>query len=142
MWGRVIATVNYLREQGLRIDGIGWQAHVDVGWEKVPGNVERWEQLIDWTHASGLSFHVTENNVWLRGKKKDYAAQAATFAAILRTVLAKRHSGQVSWNVWNLSDADSWHERIHLDGCIFDYNYRPKPAYHALRQALLEAAVE
>ncbi len=26
----------------------------------------------------------------------------------------------------------------HLDGCIFDYDYAPKPAYYALRKVLLE----
>lgn len=140
MWSKVIATVNYLRSHGLRVDGIGWQAHVNVGWENEPENVEHLNQLIDWAHASGLSFHVTENNVWLRGKKKDYEAQADTFAAILRILLSKRHSGEVAWNVWNLSDADSWKENAHLDGCLFDYDYAPKPAYYALQRVLLEAA--
>lgn len=142
MWHKVLSTVIYLQKQGLRVDGIGWQAHVDVGWEKVPGNVDRLEQLIDWAHARGLSFHVTENNVWLKGKKKDYAAQAETFAAILRVVLSKRHTGEVSWNVWNLSDADSWQDRIEYDGCIFDRKYRPKPAYYSIQQELLRVAVE
>lgn len=142
MWAKVIATVNYLRSHGLRVDGIGWQAHVDVGWQKVPGNVEHLKQLIDWAHASDLSFHVTENNVWLRGKRKDYESQAATFAAILRVLLSKRESGEVGWNVWNLSDADSWIEHQDLDGCIFDREYRPKPAYYALREVLEQAAKE
>lgn len=142
MWSKVIATVYYLRSHGLRVDGIGWQAHVDVGWEKEPGNVEHLEQLIDWAHASDLSFHVTENNVWLRGRRKDYEAQAETFATILRIVLSKRESGEVGWNVWNLSDADSWVDRQDLDGCIFDREYQPKPAYYALREVLQQAADE
>ena len=44
----------------------------------------------------------------------------------------------VTWNVWNLSDDDSWAQNRHLDGCIFDYNYAPKPAYYALQKVLLE----
>lgn len=142
MWSKIIATIYYLRGKGLRVDGLGWQAHVNVGWEKEPGNVERLSQLIDWAHSAGLSFHVTENNVWLEGKRKNYEAQADTFAAILRVLLSKRHSGEVTWNVWNLSDADSWKDRKELDGCIFDYDYEPKPAYYALRKVLIEAAKE
>lgn len=41
-------------------------------------------------------------------------------------------------NVWNLSDDDSCVQNKHLDGCIFDYDNVPKPAYHALRKVLLE----
>ena len=33
MWQKVKAVVRYLREQGLRVDGIGWQAHIDVAWK-------------------------------------------------------------------------------------------------------------
>lgn len=137
VWDRIFDLVEYLRGHGLRVDGIGWQAHVNLGWEKEGTNLEDLEALIERAHANDLSFHVTENNVWLR-KKKDYEAQAKTFAAILRTLLSKRHSGEVTWNVWNLSDDDSWKENRHLDGCIFDYDYAPKPAYYALQKVLLE----
>jgi GH35 family endo-1,4-beta-xylanase len=137
VWDRIFDLVDYLREQGLRVDGIGWQAHVNLGWEKEGTNLKDLEALIARAHAKDLSFHVTENNVWLR-KEKDYEAQAETFAAILRTLLSHRHSGEVTWNVWNLSDDDSWQQNRHLDGCIFDYDYAPKPAYYALRNVLLE----
>jgi GH35 family endo-1,4-beta-xylanase len=137
VWDRIFDLVDYLRGHGLRVDGIGWQAHVNLGWEKEGTNLKDFEALITRAHAKDLSFHVTENNVWLR-KKKDYAAQAETFATILRTLISKRHSGVVTWNVWNLSDDDSWARNKHLDGCIFDYDYAPKPSYYALRQVLLE----
>ena len=140
-WAKVCGLVFYLREHDLRVDGIGWQAHVDVGWEKEDGNLERLAQMIDWAHANKLSFHVTENNVWLK-QGKDYEAQAETFGAILRVLLSKRSGGEVTWNVWNLSDADSWAKNIEYDGCIFDREYRPKPAYYALQRELLEAAKE
>lgn len=137
IWDRIFDLVDYLRDQGLRVDGIGWQAHVNLGWEKEGTNLKDLEALIERAHANDLSFHVTENNVWLR-KAKDYKGQAKTFAAILRTLLSKRDSGEVTWNVWNLSDDDSWVKNRHLDGCIFDYDYAPKPAYYALREVLLE----
>ncbi|MCP3928273.1 MAG: endo-1,4-beta-xylanase [Bacteroidetes bacterium] len=107
MWEKVRSLVSYLRQQGLRVDGLGWQAHVDVGWEKKKGNIERFGKLIDWTHSNNLSFHVTEANVWLKGKK-DYEAQAKTFEAILKILLEKRENGVVTWNVWNISDGQSW----------------------------------
>lgn len=139
MWEKVKATVLYLREKGLRVDGVGWQAHVDVGWEKEPGNVDYLNELIRWAHANQLSFHVTENNVWLK-KEKDYQAQAETFAAIVRVLLAHRKSGEVGWNVWNLSDADQWEKTRDWHGCLFGSDFQPKPAYYAIQKELLNAA--
>ena len=136
MWEKVKALVPYLRQQGLRVDGIGWQAHIDVGWEQETCNMDRLDALIDWAHVNRLSFHMTEKNVWLRGEEKDYQAQAKTFEVILRLLLKKRDSGVVTWNVWNLSDGDSWKKEEKLKGCLFDRQYRAKPAYYALPQVL------
>lgn len=138
-WFKVFELVDYLRAQGLRVDGIGWQAHVDVGWENKDNNLFRLGALIERAHEKNLSFHITEKNVWLRGANKDYEAQAKTFAALLEELLKHRKSGVVTWNVWNLSDADSWEKMRAFDGCIFDRNYEKKPAYHALQRVLLEA---
>lgn len=141
MWEKVKATVLYLREQGLRVDGIGWQAHVDVGWEKQPGNVEYLNHLIRWAHSKQLSFHVTENNVWLK-KEKDYQAQAKTFASIVKVLLAHRKTGEVGWNVWNLSDADQWVRTRAWHGCLFDADFKPKPAFYAIQKELSQAVSE
>jgi len=138
MWEKVKKTILYLRKQGLRVDGIGWQAHVNVGWENEKGNVEYFRELIDWAHANKLSFHVTENNVWLRKKEKDYEAQAKTFGAILGILIDKRHSGVVTWNVWNISDGDAWMKTKGWNGCILNDDFTPKPAYYALQRVLLK----
>lgn len=136
MWDKVKALVPYLRKQGLRVDGIGWQAHIDVGWEQVSGNMKRYRELVKWAHANKLSFHVTEMNAWLK-KDKDYEAQAKTFAAILGVLLENRDSGVVSWNVWNISDGDAWMKTKQWDGCILFEDFSPKPAYYALQKTLL-----
>ena len=136
MWAKIKALVPYLRDQGLRVDGIGWQAHINVGWEKQKDNVKRLGALIDWAHKNKLSFHVTEMNVWMKGKNKDLNAQAATFAAVMKTLLGRRNGGVVTWNVWNISDADAWLRSNRWDGCLFDRKYKAKPAYYALQKLL------
>ena len=136
MWEKVKALVPYLRNQGLRVDGIGWQAHINVGWEKKPGNMRRLRELIDWAHANKLSFHVTEMNVYLRGKDKDFESQAETFAAVLQALLERRSTGEVTWNVWNISDRDAYRNEQRLEGCLFDRQYAAKPAYYALQKLL------
>ncbi|MDA3849680.1 MAG: endo-1,4-beta-xylanase [Spirochaetaceae bacterium] len=136
MWNKVKALVPYLRDQGLRVDGIGWQAHIDVGWEKIPGNQRKLHQLIDWAHDNDLSFHVTEQNVWLK-QGSNYQAQAATFEAVLRILLEHRDRGVVTWNTWNISDADGWDPAGGAwRGQIYDYSYEPKPAYYAIQRLL------
>ena len=137
MWDKVKALVPYLRQQGLRVDGIGWQAHIDVGWEKDKENMASLRALIDWAHTNKLSFHVTEQNVWLKAKEKDFKAQAETFAAIMKVLLEMRGSGVVTWNVWNISDADAWQSEKRKEGCLFDRQYKAKRGYYAL-QGLLE----
>ncbi len=136
MWDKIKAMVGYLRGLGLRVDGIGWQAHVGVGWEKTNDNLVKLRNLIAWAHENKLEFHVTENNVWLKRTKKDYAAQAETFKAILKTLLEMRDTGVVTWNVWNLSDGDSWRKTKDWRGCLFFDDFSPKPAYYALQDIL------
>lgn len=140
MWDKVKATVLYLRENDLRVDGIGWQAHIDVGWENNFGNIRRLEELIDWAHENDLSFHITEMNVWLDPNDPSEKAQADTFAAVFETLLKKRDSGEVTWNTWNLSDATAWTKTRHKRGCIFDKKMSAKPAYYAIQKKLLNAA--
>jgi GH35 family endo-1,4-beta-xylanase len=140
MWDKVKATVLYLRENGLRVDGIGWQAHIDVGWEKKSANMRRLAELIDWAHQNDLSFHITEMNVWLDPKNPDFDAQADTFAAVFAALLEKRDGGEVTWNTWNLSDATAWKENRHKRGCLFDEKMAAKPAYYAIQKELLGAA--
>jgi len=136
MWRKVKALIPYLREQGLRVDGVGWQAHIDVGWEKQTGNLNRLHDLIDWAHANDLSFHVTEMNAWLKGDDKDFDRQAETFTAVLKVLLEHRGTGVVTWNVWNISDADAWQHEKRFEGCLFDRDYKAKPAYYALQRLL------
>lgn len=136
MWQKVKALVPYLREQGLRVDGIGWQAHISEGFEKDKQNMETLHELIDWAHANKLSFHVTEMNVWLHGEEKDYKAQAKTFAAILSAVLEHRENGLVTWNVWNITDGLAWERNRIKKGTLFDPEGKAKPAYYAIQQVL------
>jgi GH35 family endo-1,4-beta-xylanase len=153
MWEKVKATVRYLREKKIRVDGIGWQAHVDAGWEKDSENLSYLGELIDWAHSNQLEFHVTENTVWMKTKRSDQpknkqskkpnvpsgdieSTQAATFAAIVRTLIEHRRNGVVTWNAWHLRDDDI--QRPELKGTMFDEQGQPKKAYFAVQQELMK----
>ena len=133
VWEKMKELVQYLRQSGLRIDGVGWQAHVNVGWEKEGDNQERLSDWISWAHDHDLEFHVTENTVWIKDKA-EWEQQAETFASILRTLLVHRESGIVGWNLWQLVDQDTQKK---ANGCIFDEGLHPKPAYYAIKELLL-----
>ena len=139
-WQKVRETVMYLKEKKIRVDGIGWQGHVDSGFEKDPANMRELNELIVWAHANDLEFHVTENTVWIRGEatSANLNAQAETFRAIIKTLLRHSRNGVVTWNAWQMRDIDP--QRGDLMGTLFDKDGHPKPAYYAVQQELMNAS--
>lgn len=138
MWRKIAQTALYLRGLGLRVDGIGWQAHIDVGFEEDPEDMASLNDMITWCHRNRLAFHITECNVWLRrGREGDYEAQARTFDALVRTLLAHSGRGTVSWNAWGIRDNETQHPE--WEGCLFRDDGSPKPAYYAIQRTLRDA---
>ena len=140
-WELIKETIGYLRERGLRVDGIGWQAHVDNGWATTE-NLNRLRDLIDWAHNNNLEFHITEASVWLKSGNSEAALkeQAATYRAIIEALLEKRSTGKVGWNIWHIDDAHGWHTELYPS--LFDTDYSAKPAYYAIQEALEKAEAE
>ena len=135
-WDKIKDLVGYLRDHDMRVDGIGWQAHVDTGWE-TPEHLADLADLIDWAHANDLEFHITEASVWNKEDCRSQVArlaQARTYQAILDVVLEKRHTGMVGWNTWGISDATGW--KPEYCPYLFDYHYLAKPAYYAVQWTL------
>lgn len=130
-WEKMKQLVAYLRENNLRVDGLGWQAHIDLGWEKIPGNLDYLKEIILWCQANALEFHITEFNVWLKDSNaRKYNEQAETFTAITKVVLDNHNDKITGINYWNISSNDDGNKE--WDGCLYDMNYGPKPAYYSL----------
>lgn len=135
VWEKLKKLVGYLRGKGYRVDGLGWQAHIELGWEKLEGNLERLDSMIKWCHANGLEFHVTEMNVWMK-TTVDEAAQADTFAAVLRVLLQNRHTGVVGMNYWNVRDEDTTNAA--WQGNLWRNDGTPRPAYLRIKKELID----
>lgn len=146
MYEKLEQSVLYLRSLGLKVDGIGWQAHVEMGWEKNPENIKNLENVIDWCYQNKLEFHITELDVTVatnRGKQNyDYEKltntreeQANTFAAIFETMLKKVGKGATAINMWTMND--------HTNGGItfsglFDKEGKPNPSYYKVKELLIK----
>ncbi|MCD6354569.1 MAG: endo-1,4-beta-xylanase [Prolixibacteraceae bacterium] len=134
-WNKMKVLVAYLRENNLRVDGLGWQAHIELGWEKIPGNIERLGEIVRWCISNNLEFHITEFNVWLKeGNENKLTEQAATFKAITKTVLDNRGAGMVGINFWHIRAKDT--QNKNWDGCLYNNDYQPKPAYFEIKELL------
>jgi len=134
-WDLIKETVFYLRDLGLRVDGIGWQAHISSGWES-EDKLNALRELIDWAHNNTLEFHITEASVYMENgyTQSELDKQAATYRAIVDILLEKRPQGKVGWNTWHIDDGHGWLPELYPS--LFDTTYTAKPSYYALQSAL------
>lgn len=149
----VIKLVKALQAGGLRIDGIGNQAH----WRLETPTIDAIEQALVDLHSTGLKVMYTELDINLlpsAGRGADPAVanpyanglpdqkqqQLATrYADIFGLMFKHRHRvSRVTF--WGLSDADSWLNRGRMNHpLLWDRQRQPKPAFHAVVDVLKRA---
>lgn len=132
---KVKQTILYLRQKGLRVDGLGWQCHLRMGWERKPENLDYLSNLIHWCHDHALEFHITEMNLHLPKEPdpREEEITAEAYAAIVGMILKHRERGVVGWNCWRLTDYVENGGRL---GLLFAADGTPKKAYYAVQQLL------
>ncbi|MEE2040693.1 endo-1,4-beta-xylanase [Nocardiopsis sp. CT-R113] len=123
-----------LLDQGVPLDGIGFQSHLIVG--QVPAsmrqNIERFTDL-------GLKVRITELDIRMNvpASQADLERQADDYREVVTTCLEV--DGCAGVTVWGVTDAYSW-VPDHFDGqgaaLPIDGSYQPKPAYWAVHEAL------
>ena len=139
MWDRVKETILYLKNKGLRVDGLGWQSHLrdNVVLSLNKEKLDYLLSLIDWAHQNELDFHITEIDYRLVGNSPNatnFNRQAQGYTNILKSLIAKRSSGVVTFNTWGIYDKNniSSHEFKY----IYDSNLNPKKAVGEMKIAL------
>jgi endo-1,4-beta-xylanase len=136
----IYAMTRDFRAHGVPIDGVGLQMHIanlhaDVA--SISANIKRLTDL-------GVQVHITEMDVALpvnaegNASAEDLQQQAEIYRQIANACLS--HRGCTAIQTWGFTDKYSWigsHSK-HTQGAAlpFDRNYRAKPAYEALRNAL------
>jgi endo-1,4-beta-xylanase len=87
----------------------------------------------------GLEVHITELDVRIRGEPSeiDLAGQARTYQQAAQTCVAARNCTALV--TWGFTDRYSWIPGSFKgwgSALLLDETYNPKPAYHALADAL------
>ena len=143
MWERLKETVQYLRSKGLRVDGIGWQGHLNLSRstlqfiENSDHALKELSKLIDWAHANNLDFHVTELDYRVNDMtnlSEELEFQAELYEKIIKVLQSKVNSGIVTLNLWDIG------ERLKKPSTffqsIYDKDLNPTPAYQIIKKAL------
>ncbi|MGW3120544.1 endo-1,4-beta-xylanase [Streptomyces sp. NPDC001107] len=126
--------VKDLKSRGVPIDGVGLQAHLILG--QVPSslqqNIQRFADL-------GVDVSITELDVRmaLPADSTKLAQQAADYKSVLNACVAVTRCAGVT--VWGFADSDSWVPSTfpgYGAATPYDEDYAPKPAYHAIAEAL------
>ena len=139
MWDKVKETILYLKNKGLRIDGLGWQGHLrdNVVLALNQEKLNYLSSLIDWAHQNDLDFHVTEIDYRLVGTSPTSTQlnrQAHGYANIVKTLISKINNGFVTFNTWGVYDKNEISD--HEFKYIYDSNLNPKKAVDELKKAL------
>ncbi len=118
-----------LLAQNVPIDGVGFQMHIDAGFDRfdeVRDNFQRFADL-------GLDVYVTELDVGIADGQTE-AQQADVYQQVLSLCLEQPACRALQ--IWGFTDRYSW--RKTLSPLIMDKDYQPKAAWFALQQRLQE----
>jgi endo-1,4-beta-xylanase len=130
---RLYEIVRELKQQGVPIDGVGFQTHANLKGlpEDFVANMQRFRRL-------GLDVAITEADVALRVPPDEakLRAQARVYAQIVRSCLAVECR---SVTFWGFTDGRSWISETQAGmgaATLLDEQLRPKPAFAAVQEAL------
>jgi endo-1,4-beta-xylanase len=142
-WDAVLNMVKDFKARGVPIDGVGFQAHLGLQYTVPdPAILARHFREL---HALGVEVRITEFDLGIANasgtEQERLAQQAQYYKAFLNVCLAAPNC--TAFHMWGFTDKHSWvtspdwGQTPANKPLIFDANYQKKPAYYALRDALL-----
>ena len=145
----VYAFVQQLQAQGVPINGVGDQGHLDTQYgfsgTRMQNDLQRYTDLGLKTAITEADVRTFVNNATDQVPTDSLAqfAQPFEFDQMMKACLAVR--GCISFTVWGVYDGDSWIPGFFTNpqegfATLYDTNFQPKTAYTTLQQDLLGAA--
>jgi endo-1,4-beta-xylanase len=133
----VYELVKDLLADSVPIHGVGWQMHLENGSQIGRAYRTNAARLAD----LGLEISITELDVRISGEAsaRSLAAQAETYGDVVEFCLGQPNCKAIV--TWGFTDKHSWIPGFFAgwdNALIFDRDYAPKPAYDAIREALLQ----
>jgi len=133
----IYAMAQDFKQHGVPLDGIGFQAHVDLA-SDTPERLSSFAQNLQRFASLGLELHITELDIRLRdGSPASLAAQAKFYADIAK-ICVQQPACKVL-QTWGFTDRYSWIPRYYPGmgwALLWDAEYHAKPAYFGLLTAL------
>lgn len=135
----------YLKENGIRLDAIGYQFHLFNGkdtLEQLINGVELSPQTLysTYTKASELDIPIYITEITIPSVYKDMTNDQgeALQAEILENLYSLWFSIPKMRGIiyWNLKDGPAWNNEGDCLGCLMDYYMRKKPSYYVLENLI------
>jgi endo-1,4-beta-xylanase len=143
----VYAWVKSLQAQGVPVNGVGEQGHLDTQYgfsgAKMQADLARYASLglkVAITEADVRTFVETTDSLQTPIDNLSQFAQPFEFDQELKACLAV--SNCISFTIWDVDDADSWVPSTFAGegyATLYDTNLNPKTAYTTLQQDLVGA---
>ena len=128
----IYAFLTMLRAEGVPIDGVGLQFHIDM-WYDVTMNLSNTLQMASdfgLVHISELDIRMEKESELL---PSDYTRQANMYGNIFKAFKALDEAKQYGLTIWGVVDEQSYSDKFPLLFNIDDNgNYQPKEAYTVL----------
>jgi endo-1,4-beta-xylanase len=131
----VYALLTKLKAEGVPVDGVGLQGHLDTQYGLPPnitGNLQRFAAL----HLYS-AFTEVDVRTFVPAASVGLLGQATGYNAMLQSCLQVARC--ISYTVWGWSDKWSWVPGVFAgEGAadLYDENYQPKPAFAQVEQTL------
>jgi len=139
---RVYELVKKLKADGVPIGGVGLQMHISAkGYPKpadIAANVQRLAAL-------GLKVNISEMDVRIREVKGELSERLELQRKVYNDVIAAciQEKGFIGVTFWGFTDKYSWVDHYFGadDPLLFDENYKLKPAYEGVMDALSSKSI-
>lgn len=146
--GQFFGIVKRLKAQGVPIDGVGTEMHLELQ-QLDPDYVDQFRDFLKRARELGVTVYITEMDVYqgpAGAAKEQWEAQRKVFHDVAATCLADSNCKGLT--IWDLSDKDTWlvnrkaNQIPDAKPDLFDENHQKKAAYYGVLDALKEAVAK